>query len=103
MLELQSDLVYSIDITESKSQGLIVAHSSSSTVGNREKWSVNLADLIFDNTELDKTNPRDVFLYGTWGSFSSWPGWMGMSGVPGNIVMKATVHRIFSPPEIIFG
>ena len=103
MLELQSDLVYSIDITESQSKGLIVAHSSSSTVGNREKWSVNLADLIFDNTELDKTNPRDVYLYGTWGSFSSWPGWMGMSGVPGNIVMKATVHRIFSPPEIIFG
>ncbi|XP_045199549.2 uncharacterized protein LOC123553893 [Mercenaria mercenaria] len=91
------DFVYTIDIPYRKSVGLIVAHSETSDNTlkgtSSENWIVNIVDLIFGYSELEK-DPSESFVYGTFGSFSSWPVWMGMGSLPGNLVTKATVYRI---------
>lgn len=98
------DFFYTIDIPYRKSVGLIVAHSetlehktvnvSNFPTESSETWFVNIADLIFGYEELAK-DTSETFVHGTFASFSSWPDWLGMTSLPGNLVTKATVYRIY--------
>lgn len=89
----KNDSFYTVDIPSSNHIGLLGAQSVEGDSGDGSDWSVNLIELIFPYSELNKVQPNTAHFSGTLGRFSSWPTWMDMEGIPGNIFLKLTVSK----------